>query len=1078
MLRYLCSISLLVAAPLFANSPGGGPETGAPDVTLTDNGTTVTLSNGSLTAVVTKGNAKINSIIFNGVQLVGGDVYYSMDGGSGYRQPSGCTYTVTVNTPDMVDIGMRQTWSTQSQPLDIEVHYVLRRGDTGIYTYSLLDHPNTYPAGGYGEWRMVWKTPSDTFERLYVDDLRNREMPSSYDYANATSTSIAEILHINTGVLAGQDEGKYCYSSEYYKNPVWGHASNNNNTGVWLVLGAQEYLNDGPFKQDLAPAAGILHVHFGRNHYNGSSLALDAGESWRKLYGPYLLYCNTKAAGADACWQDAQAQAAAESAAWPYDWLTGNPDYPAAAQRATVSGTIDLNDPIKPTLDATGAWVGLAAPDPGGNFQFESKRYQHWVKADIGGSFTIPHVRPGNYTLYCVAEGEVGEFEYSSPVTVTAGQALSLGTLAWNIPRSGTWMAWEIGLPDRDSTEFRHGDDYFTPFIYNQFDNEFPNPLVYDVSSSIAATDWNFAQPGYNDGVNPITAWPWQVHFTLPSVPASGTARLHLSFAGGNYTRMYVDVNGSNPIGGSGFFYVNNDRGNGLLRQASHGKYGYHAIEIPVSSLNVGANTITITQGKVDDMSMHCMYDYVGLEMPTLPGGNPTDGDGDGLTDTWEIQHFITLSSTANEDPDGDTFTNAQEESGGSDPNNAASLPHADNDGDLIDDFWELTYYPTIESAAPLDDTDNDGVNTWTEWKAGTNPTSDTSYPGNLVADTATITAAADTSLFHRDGTYGYNSTNYGTAETLDGGQYGGGIWSLSYIRFDLSPLPAGATVTSAAFQVFQTSPNNIAGFPVSRSDTWTTGRFGTSGLLDQAGNTSQTWDETTLTGDTIGAELAQGVNPQFDTAIPRTVDFNGESETVSAGLIEVSGGTLAGFLQGRLDAATDTGLATIIVDYMEDSASSARGFTFVSKDTTSALQVPTLVIDYTAGIPLPDPDEDNDGLDDAWEAQKLGTLDKSADDDTDGDGTPEWLEASLGLNPKSMNEAFRAEVSESIPGSHVLSWPNAVGITFKVQSSTTLGPPWNLETTIAGSALPATLTHPIVTGPNRRFYRVGASQP
>ncbi|RYD28405.1 MAG: hypothetical protein EOP87_19720, partial [Verrucomicrobiaceae bacterium] len=542
---------------------------------------------------------------------------------------------VTSNTPDMVDIGMRQTWTNQSQPLDVEIHYVLRRGATGIYTYALLDHPASYPAGGYGEWRMVWKTPADAFERLYVDELRNREMPTSFDYANASATSIAEVVHLNTGVLAGQDEGKYCYSTEYAKTPVWGHASDIRKTGVWLVLGSQEYLNDGPFKQDLGPAAGILHVHFGRNHYNGSSLSVPAGESWRKLYGPFLLYCNTEAAGADACWKDAQTQAAAERAAWPYDWLVGNADYPTAAQRATVSGSIALNDPLKPDLDATGAWVGLAAPEPGGNFQFESKRYQHWAKSGEGGTFAIPHVRPGTYTLYCVVRGEAGEYESSTPVTVAAGQALDLGPLEWTVPRSGAWMAWEIGLPDRDSTEFRHGKDYFTPFVYNRFDDEFPNPLSYDVSSSVAATDWNYAQTGYSDGVSPIVPWPWQIHFRLPALPAAGTARLHLSFAGGNYTRMQVDVNGSNPVGGSGFFYVPNDRGNALVRQSSHGKYGYRTLEIPISMLKVGANTITITQTKVDDMSMHCMYDYVGLEMPALPGGNPPDGDGDGLTDLW-----------------------------------------------------------------------------------------------------------------------------------------------------------------------------------------------------------------------------------------------------------------------------------------------------------------------------------------------------------------------------------------------------------------------------------------------------------
>ena len=43
--------------------------TGA-NVTLTDSGTTVTLANGQLTAVVVKSTAKISSLLHRGTQLV------------------------------------------------------------------------------------------------------------------------------------------------------------------------------------------------------------------------------------------------------------------------------------------------------------------------------------------------------------------------------------------------------------------------------------------------------------------------------------------------------------------------------------------------------------------------------------------------------------------------------------------------------------------------------------------------------------------------------------------------------------------------------------------------------------------------------------------------------------------------------------------------------------------------------------------------------------------------------------------------------------------------------------------------
>ena len=1087
-MRPLVTFLALSALPLSANQPGGGPSSGGGDVSLVDQGATVTLANGTLTAVIGKDNAKIHSILFNGVQLVrpGGDIYYSMDGGTHYRQPSGCTYSITTRTADMVDIGMRQTWSTQAQPLDIEIHYVLRRGDSGIYTYALLDHPGSYPAGGYGEWRFVWKLPDDTFENLFVDELRSRRMPTAADYSIASPTPIAEVLHLNSGVLAGEDEGKYCYATRYYDTPAWGHASNVNNTGVWLVFGSHEYLNDGPFKQDLAPAAGILHAHFGMNHYHGSTLSLAEGEAWKKIYGPFLLYCNAHPAGALACWEDAKAQAVAESAAWPYEWLTGDPSYPNATQRAKVTGTLQLNDPIKPTIGPEGAWVGLAQPEAGGNFQFESKGYQHWVKAGPDGHFTLSDVRPGTYTLYAVATGEAGEFESSTEATVGAGQSLDLGAVSWSIPRSGSWMAWEIGLPDRDSREFRHGDDFWVPFRYHHFDNKFPNPLTYDVSSSIASRDWNYAQPGYQPDGGPLTTWPWQVRFDLPEVPESGSARLHLAFAGSHYARMNVYVNGSNPIGSPGFFYVDSSRGNALLRQSSHAKYAYHTIEIPVSLLRAGSNRITITQAKVDDISMHVMYDYLGLEMPALSEDPPEDADGDGLADAWEQSHFLTLSPSAAEDPDGDGYNNGEEYHAGSDPKNDSSLPSMDDDGDLMNDLWELKYYPSLGAAGPLDDSDEDGANTWMEWKAGTDPTDPESLPGSATHGTMAIEAVADCSVFHRDGFYPYNSTNYGTAGQLDTSQFGAGIWAMSYVRFDLNSLPAGAVIDSASLRLVRQSTLDIAGFPVVRNDAISTGRFGCFGLLDVPGNTSQTWDETSLTGDSIGLERIRGGNPQFDTSTSRTTDFNSETETVHGGAdaiaggssVILSGGRLMSFLQDRLDSPSDSGLATLIIDFMEDSTASARGYSFASRENVGNLDPPRLLIDYSATIPEPDPDEDADGLRDAWEAHHFGSLTVSGDDDSDGDGTPEWLEESMGMDPTDPGSSFRTTLTPPIDNAFRLHWRNAAGVTFSVESSANLSPPWVTEATLIGSRVPGELEYSVPTGSGNRYYRIRAERP
>src|SRR5205823_6463203 len=109
----------------------------------------------------------ISSLKFRHTEMVrpgGGNIYFSMDGGANYRTPSGCVFLVKNKVPEMVDVACKRIWNHEPQAFDIEIHYVLRRGDSGVYVYALLDHPANYPATGYGEWRMVWKIPDRLFD--------------------------------------------------------------------------------------------------------------------------------------------------------------------------------------------------------------------------------------------------------------------------------------------------------------------------------------------------------------------------------------------------------------------------------------------------------------------------------------------------------------------------------------------------------------------------------------------------------------------------------------------------------------------------------------------------------------------------------------------------------------------------------------------------------------------------------------------------------------------------------------------------------------------------------------------------
>ena len=224
--------------------------------------------------------------------------------------------------------------------------------------------------------------------------------------------------------------------------------------------------------------------------------------------------------------------------------------------------------------------------------------------------------------LYAFTDGAAGEYSRTL-VTVTANGTSALGNLTWNVAHPGTSIAWEIGTPDRSAKEFKHGNDYFEPYLWKTYCAELPSPLEYTVGSSNPATDWNYAHSGHVDaGV--WTPWKWRIHFNLAAVPASGNATLTLAFAGSESARMDIYVNGEANVFAR--VYPPSGGGNGLIREGIHCKYGVSYITIPVSSLNVGANTITLIEGRTSGSTEHVMYDYVNLELPAFPPPPPDSG--------------------------------------------------------------------------------------------------------------------------------------------------------------------------------------------------------------------------------------------------------------------------------------------------------------------------------------------------------------------------------------------------------------------------------------------------------------------
>ncbi|MEO5915380.1 MAG: hypothetical protein ABIS50_14195 [Luteolibacter sp.] len=102
------------------------------------------------------------------------------------------------------------------------------------------------------------------------------------------------------------------------------------------------------------------------------------------------------------------------------------------------------------------------------------------------------------------------------------------------------------------------------------------------------------------------------------------------------------------------------------------------------------------------------------------------DSDNDGLADAWELAHFGDLSQSASGDPDGDGFTNLQEQAASTDPANKVSNPD-DMDADGMADAWEYTNFLSVNQPA-TGDFDNDSTANLTEFRLGLDPTKGSSF--------------------------------------------------------------------------------------------------------------------------------------------------------------------------------------------------------------------------------------------------------------------------------------------------------------------------------------------------------------
>ena len=382
---------------------------------------------------------------------------------------------------------------------------------------------------------------------------------------------------------------------------------------------------------------GCRRISHRTHHQNHGYVEKD--ESWIKVIGPFMIYCN-RGGDPQAILRDARSKQAAEESKWPYSWVDV-PAYPNAGERGGVKGQLVLYDPMAPEgAGMSNVMVGLTHPDyqvraagPGGGFevgwQRDAKYYQFWVQGQDDGTFEIPNVHPGTYALRAFADGVLGEFAQAN-VEVESGRILDLGKIRWTPMRYGRQL-WDIGIVNRNSREFLKGDDYYHDGMQAMYAELFPDDVHYGIGRSdftkdiyyqhvphldeeaSAAAAEQAAKKGQRFFFGPPQvgrATPWMIEFNLPEVTAAERAILRLAISGTGARMIQVAVNGRE----AGEVQLGMPDSTFSGRNGIQGIWYQRELGFDTSMLKAGTNTMTLTV-PAGDVGAGVMYDYLRLEL-------------------------------------------------------------------------------------------------------------------------------------------------------------------------------------------------------------------------------------------------------------------------------------------------------------------------------------------------------------------------------------------------------------------------------------------------------------------------------
>ena len=579
-----------------------------------DSGETVLIGSGGLVFEIEKSNAQVLSAKWDGdienlMYVDGRDNYfvlnYHLKGKRGQYNPKkgDLTYYGGSVTEEYADF-MLLLDDPEIAPFRIEMRFSVRAGISGLYFHSVYSYTDSMPDGAQiDQDRYALYVNGDIFDAYKLGEEREGVLPAPKALKNGEL-----VMDATYKLEDGSYYTKYSHINYEYENELYG--LHGKGLGAFVIKPYSDYFNGGPTRQELTLHqtydSPILLWHGQTSHYGRPALV--PGKGWSKMFGPVLFYFN-QAATMEKSWVDATQLLIEEKKQWPCKWID-TPEY-QKNERGCVTGEISIEN----RKEIKNGIAVLGAPKP--DWQLQCEDYIYHAKADSNGSFKIPHVRAGEYSLYFFADDHIGEYRRDN-VEVSAGGETKLGEISWQ-PETQGELLWQIGKANRTAGGFYGGEDYHRWGQWFDYNKKFRDGVQFQIGSSKESVDFNYYQPYWNLSFDEqIKAKPWIIRFDLDE-QYEGNAVLTLALAGVVFANLKIEINGS-PIGDPLTLPpVPND--NSLYRSGNHGVYRVEKIRFDANFLFKRENELKLSIVPPDGQDMwmskyaSVLYDCIRLEV-------------------------------------------------------------------------------------------------------------------------------------------------------------------------------------------------------------------------------------------------------------------------------------------------------------------------------------------------------------------------------------------------------------------------------------------------------------------------------